>query len=100
MTRAGTLDDFWAIPEDERFHELIGGELLEKAAPTGEHADAQGGVLATLRGKFQRKPGGGGPGGWWILPRSKCFSAQLISFDLMSLVGAANTVPIGRRALP
>lgn len=66
--RGATLDDFWAIPEDERFHELIGGELTRKAAPSGEHADAQGGVIGAVRPPFQRKPGGGGPGGWWILP--------------------------------
>jgi hypothetical protein len=29
--RRGTLEDFWAIPEAQRFHELIGGELIEKA---------------------------------------------------------------------
>lgn len=61
-----TLDDFWAIPEGERFHELIGGELTQKAAPSGEHGDAQAGVVGALRPSFQRKPGGGGPGGWWI----------------------------------
>ncbi|HEU4583217.1 MAG TPA: Uma2 family endonuclease [Polyangiaceae bacterium] len=61
-----TLADFWAIPEGARFHELIAGELLPKAAPSGEHGDAQAGVVAALRTPFQRKPGGGGPGGWWI----------------------------------
>jgi hypothetical protein len=62
-----TLDDFWAIPEGERFHELVGGELIQKAAPSGEHGDAQAGVVSALRSPFQRNPGGGGPGGWWIL---------------------------------
>jgi hypothetical protein len=38
---------FWAIPEARRFHELIGGDLIEKAVPF------HGG-------------GSGGPGGWWI----------------------------------
>lgn len=61
-----TLADFWAIPEGARFHELIAGELIPKAAPSGEHGDAQAGVVAALRSPFQRKPGGGGPGGWWI----------------------------------
>ncbi|MCA9604850.1 MAG: Uma2 family endonuclease [Myxococcales bacterium] len=63
-----TVESFLAIPEDERFHELIGGEIIRKASPSGEHADAQGGVIGSLRGPFQRKPGGGGPGGWWIYP--------------------------------
>jgi Uma2 family endonuclease len=66
IRRQATQDDFWAIPEDVRFHELIGGELIEKAAPTGEHGDAQAGVVATVRPPFQRAPGRGGPGGWWI----------------------------------
>jgi Uma2 family endonuclease len=61
-----TLDDFWAIPEGQRFHEFVGGELIQKAAPSGEHGDAQAGVVGALRPPFQRKPGGGGPGGWWI----------------------------------
>jgi Uma2 family endonuclease len=64
--RKATLDDFWAIPEAERFHELIAGDLTQKAAPSGEHGSAQAGVVGALGPAFQRKPGGGGPGGWWI----------------------------------
>jgi Uma2 family endonuclease len=55
-----------AISEAERFHEFIGGEVIQKAAPTGEHGDAQAGVVGALRPSFQRRSGGGGPGGWWI----------------------------------
>lgn len=62
---AATLEDFWAIPDGERFHELVGGALIAKAAPSGEHGDAQAGVVAAIRPTFQRKPSGGG-GGWWI----------------------------------
>lgn len=61
-----TLEEFLAISEGERFHELRDGNLIEKAAPTGEHGDAQAGVVGAVRGPFQRKPGVGGPGGWWI----------------------------------
>jgi Uma2 family endonuclease len=61
-----TLDEFWAIPESLRFHEFVGGELIEKAAPSGEHGDAQAGIVGAVRPPFQRRPGGGGPGGWWI----------------------------------
>jgi Uma2 family endonuclease len=64
--RKATPDDFWAIPEAQRFHELIAGELIEKAAPSGEHGDAQAGIVGALRSPFQRPPGRGGPGGWWI----------------------------------
>lgn len=64
--RKATLEDFWAIPEGERFHELVGGELIEKAAPSGEHGTAQAGVVGMLHAPFQRPSGKGGPGGWWI----------------------------------
>ena len=64
--RQATADDFWAIPEAERFHELIGGELIQKATPSGEHGDAQAGIVGAVRTPFQRARGRGGPGGWWI----------------------------------
>jgi len=47
--------------------EVVRGALVEKAAPTGEHADAQSYIALLIKGPFQRRPGGGGPGGWWIL---------------------------------
>lgn len=64
--RAAAPEDFWAIPHGERFHELVGGELVEKAAPSGEHGDAQAGIVTAVRAPFQRRSGGDGPGGWWI----------------------------------
>ncbi|MEO7735841.1 MAG: Uma2 family endonuclease [Kofleriaceae bacterium] len=65
--RGTTFDDFWAIPEADRFHELIGGEIIPKAAPSGEHGAAQAGIVGAIYSPYQRTPGGrGGPGGWWI----------------------------------
>ena len=66
--RVASLKDLWAIPEAERFHELLGGELIQKAAPSGEHGAAQAGIVGAVHAPFQRKAGGdaGGPGGWWI----------------------------------
>jgi Uma2 family endonuclease len=64
--RAATLSDFLAIPEGGRFHELIGGTLTEKAAPSGEHGDTQATLVGKLVPPFRRKAGQGGPGGWWI----------------------------------
>lgn len=64
--RPATPEDFWAIPEGERFHELVGGELVEKAAPSGDHGDAQAGIVASVRPLYHRRSSGGGPGGWWI----------------------------------
>lgn len=66
--RSTTLADFLAIPEERRRHELLGSEIVERAEPSAEHGDAQGGVVGALRAPFQRPPGQGGPGGWWILP--------------------------------
>jgi Uma2 family endonuclease len=63
-----TLEDFLAIPEGERFHELVGGQLVRKAAPTYEHGGAQAALAGTLFDPFGRRAGGppDRPGGWWI----------------------------------
>jgi Uma2 family endonuclease len=61
-----TLVDLLSIPEEERFHEVIDGELVRKAMPAAEHGDAQSALVARLKGPFQRRPGGKQPGGWWI----------------------------------
>lgn len=50
----------------ERAVEVLGGEVVEKAVPTGEHGDAQAGIVGSLRGPFHRKSGGDPPGGWWL----------------------------------
>jgi Uma2 family endonuclease len=59
--------DLEAIPDDERFHEIIDGELVRKAAPSAEHGDAQSWITAILKPPFARRPGGSGPGGWWLM---------------------------------
>jgi Uma2 family endonuclease len=60
--RKATLADFWTIPEAQRFHELVDGELVQKASPSGEHGDAQAGIVVAVRPPYQRPPGRGGPG--------------------------------------
>lgn len=62
-----TIEEWLAKPEEARL-ELIDGELVEKALPTPEHANAQGTAVEELRGAFHRRGGKGRPGGWWILP--------------------------------
>lgn len=64
--REATLDDFLSIPEEQRFHELLASVIVEKATPSGEHGDAQAGIVGAVRPPYQRRPGSGGPGGWWI----------------------------------
>jgi Uma2 family endonuclease len=63
--RLATAAELLAIPEDERFHEVIDGEIVQRANPTFEHGAAQAKLSAHV-GPFNRRPGGGHPGGWWI----------------------------------
>jgi Uma2 family endonuclease len=60
-----TLAEALARPESERV-ELIRGTLVQKALPTAEHGRAQLSVGSDLRRRFDRRPGGRWPGGWWI----------------------------------
>jgi Uma2 family endonuclease len=59
-----TVDDLLAIPENERFHELIGGELVRKAMPSGPHGRSQARLTMRLGRAYDRRPGGRFPGGW------------------------------------
>ncbi len=79
-----SLEDLLAIPEAERFHEILDGELVRKATPSFEHGDAQSGVVSSLKGPFQRPPGRGGPGGWWIATEVEIVLAadQLVRPDI------------------
>lgn len=60
-----TLEDLLAIPDERRFHELIGGDLVEKDAASGKHGESQT-RLGRKLGPFDRRPGGppDRPGGW------------------------------------
>jgi Uma2 family endonuclease len=61
-----TVEDLLAIPEEQRFHEIIDGELVPKAMPSAKHGGAQLATRVLLR-PYNRRPGGkGGPGGWWF----------------------------------
>ena len=62
-----TAAELLAIPEPERFHEVVDGELVRKTAPSGPHGRAQSRVAAKIGGPYDRRPGGRAPGGWWIV---------------------------------
>jgi Uma2 family endonuclease len=64
--RFAVAADLLTIPENERFHEIIGGEIVQKAMPSALHASAQALVVTELGG-YNRRSGSRGPGGWWIL---------------------------------
>ena len=75
-----TLEDFLAIPEGERFHELIEGRLVRKADPSGEHGGSQVDVVSRIHPFFQRPLGRGGPGGWWFASETEI---RLASGDIV-----------------
>lgn len=61
-----TTADLLAIPEHERYHELIAGEIIPKATPSAEHGSAQR-KLGALIDPFDRTIGSRWPGGWWLM---------------------------------
>jgi Uma2 family endonuclease len=71
-----TAADLLAIPEGERFHEVVAGELVRKAMPSGPHGLGQSQVVSQIGGPYNRRPGGRGPGGWWILSEVEIELAQ------------------------
>jgi Uma2 family endonuclease len=64
--RRATVEELLAIPEERRRHELIDGMIFEKGAATGEHGTAQADLVTALNRRFDRRPGGRWPGGWWF----------------------------------
>lgn len=67
---AGDLERLEA--EGEERVEVIGGEVVEKAAPSGDHARAQTRLATMLSRAFDRVPGQGDkPGGWWVLVEAR-----------------------------
>lgn len=60
-----TVEEFLARPDREHI-ELIRGAIVEKAAPSAEHSAAQAATTSRLAERFQRRPGGRAPGGWWF----------------------------------
>jgi len=66
-TKLATAADLLSLDPDGRF-EILGGDIVQKAAPSGQHGTAQSAVIIQVGAPFDRRPGGGdGPGGWWIL---------------------------------
>ena len=63
--RRATVADLLLIPEHQRHHEIVDGQLIEKEAASGRHGGAQVRLSRKL-GPYDRKPGGILPGGWWF----------------------------------
>ena len=66
-----TLADLLAIPEHERFHEVIGGELVRKAMPSARHGSSQANLTGRLVGPYGRRAGGSFPGGWRFMTETE-----------------------------
>jgi Uma2 family endonuclease len=62
--RLASAKDLVAIPEEERFHEVIDGELVRKALPSLRHGVAQIELSSELTGAYGPRARGRGPGGW------------------------------------
>ena len=65
-TKLATAGDLARLPESAAA-EVVAGVIVYKAVPTFDHGLAQGNIGESL-GSFKRRPRGGGPGGWWIVP--------------------------------
>lgn len=61
---AATAADLATLP-DGTHAEVIAGAIVEKAAPSYEHGDAQSSLAEILKPPFQR--GRSGPGGWRLV---------------------------------
>jgi Uma2 family endonuclease len=61
-----TLADLLMIPEAERFHEILDGELLPKALPGGEHGVSQVRLGRAVGSYDRRRSDPRRPGGWWF----------------------------------
>lgn len=61
-----TIEDLAAIPEEERFHEILDGELEQKAMPTPKHGRAQRKLGVGVDPYDRRLRGPDQPGGWWF----------------------------------
>jgi Uma2 family endonuclease len=62
--RLASAKDLLAIPEEERFHEVINGELVQKALPSLRHGVAQTELVGEITGAYGPRSRGRGPGGW------------------------------------
>jgi Uma2 family endonuclease len=66
LKKSATLADYLLLPEHSRA-ELIRGALVERELTGPKHGRALLRLGATVTSRFDRKPGGRHPGGWWIV---------------------------------
>lgn len=64
-TQLATWADLESLADDVRA-EVIHGTIVEKPSPSAEHGGSQFAFGLVLGRRFQRRPGGRWPGGWWF----------------------------------
>lgn len=69
-SKRATFADLLALPDHVRA-EVIHGSIVEKASPSGEHGTSQLAIGIVLGRRFQRRPGGRWPGGWWFVSEAE-----------------------------
>jgi len=69
-SKRATFADLLALPDHVRA-EVIHGSIVEKASPSGEHGGSQLAIGIVLGRRFQRRPGGRWPGGWWLVSEAE-----------------------------
>ncbi len=95
-----TIADLLAIPEVDRHHEVIDGQLVEKDAASGRHGGAQLRLGAELQ-PYNRRERASGPGGWWfasecevLFENTQVFEPDLAGWRRDRLAALPADVPI------
>lgn len=94
-----SMADLLAISEDQRHHELIGGEIVRKAVLSAEHGTAQR-RLGSMVDPFDRRPGGRWPGGWWLMTEVEVVFSDLEIYRPDLLGWRRDRVPERPRGTP
>lgn len=76
---AATVAELLAIPQAERFHEVIDGELVPKPMPSIRHGIAQVGIGDAIAGPHGPRARGRGPGGWVFYRSCSARSAATVA---------------------
>ncbi len=64
--RLATLDDLLEAEREGVACEIVDGELVQKAMSDHEHGGVKFVISGYLADPFNRRGGGGRPGGWWL----------------------------------
>lgn len=87
IIQPATIDDLLSIPEEKRWHEIVNGEIMERACPAPAHGYIQVTMSARLRNPFGGPSNQNGTGGWWFfsdteveLDRDQIYRPDLMAY--------------------